>query len=48
MQQLVYTPEELERIQMGLLALLCWAAALVSLPMGLVGLLSNFGVVFTV
>ena len=31
-----------------LLALLCWAAALVSLPMGLVGLLSNFGVVFTV
>ena len=31
-----------------LLVLLCWAAALVSLPMGLVGLLSNFGVVFTV
>ncbi len=26
MQQLVYTPEELERIQMGLLALLCYAA----------------------
>ena len=25
MQQLVYTPEELERIQMGLLALLCYA-----------------------
>ena len=31
-----------------LLVLLCWAAALVSLPMGLVGLLSNFGVVFGV
>ena len=25
MQQLVYTPEELERIQMGVLALLCYA-----------------------
>ena len=37
-----------KKVAAWLLALLCWAAALVSLPMGLVGLLSNFGIVFTV
>ena len=31
-----------------LLAILCWLAALATLPIGLTGLLSNFGVVFVI